>query len=630
LPEGAGWLLVEFGGETEDESDAHAKKMMDALKSAKVVPSMKLYDDEREEAIVWRIRESGLGATANVPGQPLTWEGWEDSAVHPEKLGGYLRDLRKLFDKYGYGCDLYGHFGQGCVHTRIDFDLETAPGITKFRAFLDDAADLVVSYGGSLSGEHGDGQSKADMLPKMYGPELIEAFREFKSIWDPDGKMNPGKIVQPYHPTENLRLGVDYRPWSPKTHFQFPDDDGRFERAAMRCVGVGECRRFDKGVMCPSYMVTREEEHSTRGRAHLLFEMFEGKEIDASWNNDSVKHALDLCLACKGCKGECPVNVDMATYKAEFLSHYYERKLRPPHAYAMGWIERWSRIASMTPRMANLTMRLPFVKSLAQISPHRKMPRYAHETFVSQFRKRDHATRKPGRPVMLWPDTFNNYFHPQTAMAAAEVLERLGYQVIIPKQHLCCGRPLYDFGFLRIAKRRLREIMRVLRPQLERGTPIIGLEPSCVSVFRDELHNLFPTSEDAKRLGGLVVTLSEFLQRENCDLPKLDRKALVQAHCHHESIMKFDAEEAVMKQMGLQVERPDSGCCGMAGAFGFVSDNYEVSLRIGDRVLLPKVRAASHETLIIADGFSCREQIEQTTSRRALHLAEVLKMAYGR
>ncbi len=630
LPEGRGWLLVEFGGDDKDESDANAKKMMEALKSAKPRPSMKLYDDAREETTVWQIRESGLGATANVPGQSLTWEGWEDSAVHPDKLGGYLRDLRKLFERYDYGCDLYGHFGQGCVHTRIDFDLETAPGIRKFRSFLDDAADLVVSYGGSLSGEHGDGQSKADMLPKMFGPELIEAFREFKSIWDPDWKMNPGKVVQPYHPTENLRLGADYRPWSPKTHFQFPDDEGRFDRAVLRCVGVGECRRFDTGVMCPSYMVTREEEDATRGRAHLLFEMFQGREIPASWNNESVRHSLDLCLACKGCKGDCPVNVDMATYKAEFLSHYYEWKLRPPHAYAMGWIERWSRLASMAPRLANLSMRLPFVKSLAQISPHRRMPRYAGQTFVNAFRKRGHpATRKPGNPVMLWPDTFNNYFHPQTAMSAVEVLERLGYQVSIPRQHLCCGRPLYDFGFLRLAKRRLREIMRALRPELERGIPIIGLEPSCVSVFRDELHGLFPTSEDAKRLGNLVFTLSEFLDREKCDLPRLDRQALVQAHCHHHSIMKFDAEESVMKKMGLRFERPDSGCCGMAGAFGFVRDNYEVSMRIGERLLLPKVRAASHETLIIADGFSCREQIEQTTSRRALHLAEVLRMAYG-
>jgi len=628
LPKGAGWLLVEFGADTKEEADALAKKCM---QSAKGIKDAKLFDDPHVEEIVWAIRESGLGATANVPGRALTWEGWEDSAVDPTKLGSYLRGLRKLFDDYGYGCDLYGHFGQGCVHTRIDFDLETKRGIEKFRAFLDDAADLVIRHGGSLSGEHGDGQSKADMLPKMFGPELIEAFREFKAIWDPDWKMNPGKVVQPYHPTENLRLGTSYRPWSPKTHFKFPEDEGQFHRAVLRCVGVGECRRFDKGVMCPSYMVTREEEHATRGRAHLLFEMFQGEEIPASWKNDSVKHALDLCLACKGCKRDCPVNVDMATYKAEFLSHYYARKLRPPHAYAMGLIDRWSRLASKTPRLANLVMGLPPIKALAQISPHRKMPRYARRTFVEQFKRRPESRilnpESRGR-VLLWPDTFNNYFHPETAIAATEVLERAGYEVVIPPKHLCCGRPLYDFGFLALAKKRLREIMRVLRPELDRGTPIVGLEPSCVSVFRDELHGLFPSYEDAKRLGSTVWTLSEFLEKEKCAIPKLKRKALVQAHCHHHAVMKFDAEERVMKKMGLDVEHPDSGCCGMAGAFGFVRDNYEVSLRVGDRVILPKVREAAEDTLIIADGFSCREQIEQATNRRALHLAEVLRMAY--
>jgi FAD/FMN-containing dehydrogenase/Fe-S oxidoreductase len=629
LPPGKGWLVCEFGGHTKEEADAQARKVMEAMKRARVVPSMKLYDDARDEATIWQIREAGLGATANVPGQPLTWEGWEDSAVHPDDVGNYLRDLRKLLDKYHYGCDLYGHFGQGCIHTRIDFDLETEPGIRSFRSFLDEAADLVVSYGGSLSGEHGDGQSKADMLPKMFGPELIEAFREFKAIWDPEWKMNPGKIVTPYHPTENLRLGVDYRPWHPKTYFQFPDDGGRFSRAALRCVGVGDCRRFDTGTMCPSYMVTREEEHSTRGRAHLLFEMFEGEVIPASWKNESVKEALDLCLACKGCKGDCPVNVDMATYKAEFLSHYYEGRLRPPGAYAAGWIWWWSRLASLAPSLANAFMSLPMVKSLSGIAPQRRMPRYVERDFVTRFRRRTAPKRTTKKRVMLWPDTFNNYYHPETAEAAVEVLESAGYEVTIPRQRLCCGRPLYDFGFLEMAKTRLRQIMRALRPELEAGTPIIGLEPSCVSVFRDELYSLFPADEDAKRLRQLVVTLSEFIEKEGdaFQLPRLERKALVQAHCHHRAIMKFDPEERVMKKIGLDVEVADSGCCGMAGAFGFERVHYEVSIRAGERVILPKVREAERDTIIIADGFSCREQIEQDTRRKGLHLAQVLQMA---
>jgi len=617
LPQGRGWLLVEFGGETKEESDRAAQTMMDALKRSQLCPSMTRFDDKRDEKRVWKIRESGLGATAFVPGKPRTWEGWEDSAVDPKHLGKYLRDLRKLMDKYEYVGDLYGHFGQACVHTRNNFDLESAKGIAKYRAYIDEAADLCIKYNGSLSGEHGDGQSRAELLPKMFGEHLMEAFREFKSIWDPDGKMNPGKLVTPYHPTENLRLGADFHPWSPSTHFKFPEDEGRIDRAVLRCVGVGECRRMDGGTMCPSYMATQEEEHSTRGRAHLLFEMFQGREIPNNWRNEAVKESLDLCLSCKGCKGDCPVNVDMATYKAEFLSHYYKRRLRPLSAYSMGWIHRWSPLAARAPRLANLLMR--FSKPILGIAPQRKMPQYAPKTFRDQFKS---AGLKPGPHVLLWPDTFNNYFRPQTAMAAVEVLEAAGYRVTIPRKQLCCGRPLYDWGFLDRAKKLLQEVMTELRPELEAGTPIVGLEPSCISVFRDELENLFP----GKRIP--MLTLSEFIQREGdrFQVPRLARKAIVQGHCHHKAIMKFEPEEYVLRRLGLDFEHLDSGCCGMAGAFGFEKKHYDISMRIGERVLLPRVREAEKETLIVADGFSCREQIEQATGRQALHLAEILRL----
>ncbi|HWE07379.1 MAG TPA: FAD-binding and (Fe-S)-binding domain-containing protein, partial [Rhizomicrobium sp.] len=337
LPDGRGWLLVEFGGEDRKDSDNQAGRLMDSLKKHDDAPAMKLFDDPGEEKLVWDIRESGLGATAWVPGEPVTWEGWEDSAVAPEKLGGYLRELCELYEKHGYEGALYGHFGQGCVHTRITFDLLTAAGIANYRSFMDDATSLVVKYGGSLSGEHGDGQSKAEFLPKMYGAEICEAFREFKSLWDPRGKMNPGKIVDPYPITENLRLGRHFAPKEPETYFHFVDDKNSFTHAAMRCVGIGECRRQEKGTMCPSYRTTMEEKHSTRGRAHLLFEMMHGGVIGDGWKSEEVFDALDLCLSCKGCKSDCPVNVDMATYKAEFLAHYYEGRLRPRHAWAMGW-----------------------------------------------------------------------------------------------------------------------------------------------------------------------------------------------------------------------------------------------------------------------------------------------------
>ena len=307
---------------------------------------MKLFDDELEEENLWKVRESGLGATARIPGEPDAWEGWEDSAVPPLKLGGYLRDLRDLLEKYHYTGALYGHFGQGCVHTRISFDLKTAAGVEHFRKFLNEAGDLVVSYGGSVSGEHGDGQSKAALLPKMFGPDLVYGFGEFKAIWDPDNRMNPHKVVDPYRPGENLRLGPHYHPPQVETHFKFPHDHGSFPFATERCVGVGQCRKDDTGAMCPSYMVTREDSDSTRGRAHLLFEMFQGDPETGGWKSEAVKEALDLCLACKACRTECPMNVDMATYKAEFLSHYYEGRLRPRHAYAMGLIHWWARLAS--------------------------------------------------------------------------------------------------------------------------------------------------------------------------------------------------------------------------------------------------------------------------------------------
>ncbi len=633
LPEGGGWLLVEFGGNSKDDADEKARRLMAELRKKSDAPSMKLFDDEEEESKVWEVRESGLGATAHVPGMSSTWPGWEDSSVSPEKLGGYLRDLRKLFNRYGYECALYGHFGQGCVHVRIDFDLLTREGIDQYLAFINDAAELVVSYGGSLSGEHGDGQARAALLPIMYGERLMEAFREFKSIWDPEWKMNPGKIIEAYAPDQNLRVGSDYKPRHPSTHFHFPDDNGDFANSTLRCVGVGKCRRLDGGTMCPSFMATREEEHSTRGRARMLFEMLEGDVIGKDgWHDEHVKEALDLCLACKGCKSDCPVNVDMATYKAEFLSHYYEGRLRPRSAYAFGLIYWWSRVASMMPGIVNFFTQTPGLslatKLFAGVAKERRIPRYAGQTFKEWFRNRKYPLRNGPRAI-LWPDTFNNHFHPETAKAAVEVLESAGYQLIVPERSLCCGRPLYDYGFLDLARKMLEEILERLRDEIRAGTPIIGLEPSCVAVFRDELPNLFPFDEDAVRLKGQVYLFSEFLQTTNgYEIPRLHKKAIVHGHCHHKAIMGLDDERSILDRLELDYEILDSGCCGMAGSFGFEGgDHYDVSIKAGERVLLPTVRKAAKETLIIADGFSCRAQISQATNRHALHLAQVIQMA---
>jgi FAD/FMN-containing dehydrogenase/Fe-S oxidoreductase len=632
LPDGGGWLLVEFGAETKEETDARAHQMMSALKKKQNAPSMKLYDNAEEERLVWEIRESGLGATAFVPGQHVTWEGWEDSAVAPEKLGGYLRDLKALYDKFHYTGALYGHFGQGCVHTRITFDLRTAEGIRTYRRYMEEATDLVIRYGGVYSGEHGDGQSKAEFLPKLYGAEIIQAFREFKRAWDPDWKMNPGKIVDPFPIDENLRIGADYNPSQPATYFSFKDYGHSFAMAAERCVGVGECRRLHGKTMCPSYRVTLEEKHSTRGRARLLFEMLQGEVIKDGWRSEAVKEALDLCLACKGCKGDCPVNVDMATYKAEFLSHYYDGRLRPMSAYSMGLIYWWARLASFAPRTANALLQTPGVSQMIKlaggIASERDLPNFAAQTFKQWFRARPRRNiDKPG--VILWPDTFNNYFHPNVAQAAVDVIEDAGCRVLTPKASLCCGRPLYDFGMLDAARRLLKEIVDTLRPAIRRGTPLVGLEPSCVAVFRDELPDLLPHDEDAARLSEQTFTLAEFLDKKAPDyaIPQLRRAAIVHGHCHHKAIMKMTSDEHVLKRAGVDYKLLQNGCCGMAGSFGFERAHYDISMRVFEHELAPHLRELSPDTLLLADGFSCRTQIQQATGRRAMHLAEALQMA---
>ena len=635
LPEGGGWLLVEFGGQTAMEAESQARGLIDALNRSATPPNVRLYSGAQAKR-VWEVRESSLGVTSHVPGEPLNWEGWEDAAVAPEKLGNYLRDLRKMMTAFGYKGSLYGHFGHACVHTRLNFDLQSKEGIARFRKFVEEAADLVVSYGGSLSGEHGDGQARAELLPKMFGPELMRAFREFKSAWDPDWKMNPGKVIAPYKLDENLRLGAHYAPWEPETRFQFPDDHGSLAHATLRCVGVGKCRREDGGVMCPSYRATREEEHSTRGRAHLLWEMTQGEVIRDGWRSEEVKESLDLCLACKGCKSDCPVSVDVATYKAEFLSHYYEGRVRPRSAYAFGNIDFWARLASNAPGLANLATQLPLVRDMAKmvagIPQQRSIPAFAPETFRSWFARRPRnvdGSHSDAPPVLLWPDTFNNYFLPSTAKAAVNVLETAGYRVILPQANLCCGRPLYDFGMLDRAESLLLNILDALSPEIEAGIPVVGLEPSCIAVFRDELLNLFPHDERAQALSRQTFLLSEFLERNSGDspLPRFERKALLHGHCHHKSIMKMTAEESLLRRIGVDFQAPAPGCCGMAGSFGFEHDKYEISAAIGELELLPAVRKAPADWLIIADGFSCREQIAQGTGRRALHLAEVLQMA---
>jgi FAD/FMN-containing dehydrogenase/Fe-S oxidoreductase len=630
LPEGRGHLLVEFGGWSAEDVERQVELFLEAVKQT---PAKARRYSLSEAPRVWHVRESALGSTVFVPGEPHGWEGWEDAAVPPEKLGSYLRQIFRLMDEFGYRSPMYGHFGQGCVHMRINFDLESDEGIRKFRAFLDRATDVVLDHGGSISGEHGDGNARGALLPKMFGPELIQAFREFKSLWDPENKMNPGKMIDPvavYEPHENLRLGVGYKSKKPATYFQFPEDQGSFAEATLRCVGVGACRKQNPGTMCPSYMATREEMHSTRGRAHLLWEALEGNVLQYGWSDEHVREALDLCLSCKACKSECPVNVDVATYKAEFLAHYHERHRHALRDYAFGFMDRWAHLASALPgvttRLANLPLQIPGVSSLAKsilgIAPQRKLPRFAPRSYQSTL-----AGNAAQAQVLLWPDTWNNYYHPQVLSAARQVLADAGFSAYTPKQHVCCGRPLYDFGFLTEARAYLEKILRIFAPQIDAGVPFIFLEPSCASVFRDELLNFFPADDRAKRLSEQSLLLSEFLAKRVPEYrpPSLAGKRIVlHGHCHHKSLMKMKDEVAILKATGADIQLLDSGCCGMAGPFGFEKEKYEVSQALGERVLLPAVRNAAAETLIVTDGFSCREQIAQNSTRRALHFAEVL------
>jgi FAD/FMN-containing dehydrogenase/Fe-S oxidoreductase len=648
MPEGGAWLVVEMPGTDKADADARAHRMIDEVSGLAPAPSVKIFDDEVQQKEILAVREGALGATAWVPGQHDTWPGWEDAAVPPDRLGDYLRDFHELLDEFGFEpASRYGHFGQGCVHCRIPFDLQTEQGIAHYAAFAERAARLVASYGGSLSGEHGDGQARGALLPIMFGDRLARAFAELKAVFDPRDLMNPGKVVvaaggrfeAPLGPAEHLRLGTDYRPKvDVQLHFSYPGDEGRFDRAALRCVGVGNCRGHEGGVMCPSYRATGEEEHSTRGRARLLFEMVNGEAkggpIDDGWRSTEVRDALDLCLSCKGCKSDCPVDVDMATYKAEFLSHHYAGRLRPPAHYTMGWLPLWARLVHLAPglpKVVNLlgrTRAARLGKRLGGVAPERPLPQFQPERFTDWFARHPSPRSAPRGDVVLWPDTFTNNFHPHVARAAVTVLEHAGYRVVVPQEALCCGLTLVSTGQLATAKRVLTHTARTLAPYLAAGTPLVALEPSCLAVFRSDGPELLPGDPDVALLRDRARTLSEvLLDSDGWQPPLVARTAVVQPHCHQHAVLGFEADEKLMKKAGITAQTVD-GCCGLAGNFGFEAGHLDVSVSVAEHDLLPAVRAADRDALVLADGFSCRTQLEHLgEGRTGLHLAEVLAAA---
>jgi len=651
LPPGRGFLLVEMGAWNAEEAQQKAQALAAAAMSWVEAPRARIYNHEDAER-VWKVRESALGATVAVPGEPDRWEGWDDAGIPPAQLGTYLRRLTALMDEYGYRSPLYGHYGQGCVHLRINFDFRTVEGLRKFREFIERAADLVVSLGGSLSGEHGDGQARAVLLPKMFGPELMQAFREFKAIFDPDNKMNPGKLVDAvrvYDPIENLRYGLrdeSDAPLKVETHFAFAADQGSMEEATARCVGVGACLKKEGGVMCPSYRATGQEQHSTRGRARLLWEMLGGALREEGFRSKAVHEALDLCLSCKACKTECPVQVDMARYKSEFLAQKYKGKLHPLPHYVFGFADKAARLGSLTPGLTNFVLSNgvtgPLIKRMVGVAQQRKMPKLAKRSYrelrgaeIESAAVACAAPKRQSAPaqVVLWADTWNNYYHPQTLAAAERVLTQAGFGVQVPEGHICCGRPLYDFGLLDSARSYLANVFERVGPQIDAGLPFIFLEPSCASVFKDEALELFPNDERARKLSAQVWLLADWLAAKAPDWVAgrlAGAQVLVHGHCHHKAVFGGpESEMALLRKAGAQVEMIDTTCCGMAGPFGFEADKFEVSKAIANLGLLPAVNAASSMTLIVADGFSCREQIEQLSDRKGLHFAEILDRSCG-
>jgi FAD/FMN-containing dehydrogenase/Fe-S oxidoreductase len=652
LPPGGGFLLVEMGGWSAQEAEEKVQRLVEAAQSWPEAPKAQIYS-AADAARVWKVRDSALGATVFVPGEPEGWEGWDDAGIPPIHLGKYLRRLVALMKEYGYRSPLYGHYGQGCVHLRINFDFRSLEGIRKFREFIDRAADLVLELGGSLSGEHGDGQARAALLPKMFGPELIEAFKEFKSIWDPDNRMNPGKLsdaVRVYDPVENLRHGPPLAGQKDptehtklETHFVFAADQGSLERATARCVGVGACLKADGGVMCPSYRATGEEQHSTRGRARLLWEMLAGALQKEGFQSESVHEALDLCLSCKACKTECPVAVDMTQYKSEFLAQKYKGKLHPLHHYVFGFADKMARLGSLTPAITNLMLgsriTSPLIKHIVGVAQERKMPMLATKSY-RQTRPANAETtnvrrvagdKASAQVVVLWADTWNNYYHPQTLRAAESVLTQAGFRVQATKEHICCGRALYDFGLLDTAKSYLANVLDTIAPQIEAGLPFIFLEPSCASVFKNEALDFFPNDPRAQKLSDQVWLLADWLAAKAPDwvTGRLQgAQMILHGHCHHKAVFGGPTNEiALLRKAGAQVEMINSTCCGMAGPFGFEADKIEVSKAIANLGLLPAVKAAAHTTVIVADGFSCREQISQLSDREGMHFAEVLDHA---
>ncbi|CAN5753295.1 FAD-binding and (Fe-S)-binding domain-containing protein [soil metagenome] len=624
-----GMLIVELTGETPDEVRGRIADFAARAAGFPGSPHVGVYLEPAAQERAWALRRAGLGLLYRTIGDVKPLPFVEDTGVPPERLGEYARRFDAIVERYGTTTGFFGHAGQGCLHIRVDLNVKKGEDVRRMHTIAREVAELVVEFGGSLSGEHGDGLARSEFLPLMFGPEVMELHRATKRIFDPDGRMNPGKIVDAPPMSENLRFGEAYSATTPETFYDFSADGG-WDRAVEKCNGMGICRKLDAGTMCPSYMVLEEEEHATRGRANALREAMRGN-LDGMRSTE-VLEALDLCLECKACKTECPVGVDMARYKSEFLAQHYRTVGKTSLATQFfGRIHELARTGSMAPGLANLGSRVlgGFIKRASHVDPRRKLPEMAPQPFRRWFESR-RRTPVDGRPtVILFDDTFHNFFQPAPLRAAVTVLERAGYHVELPRRQVCCGRPMISKGLLQEVKRYHRDLIDTLTPQVEAGAMLVGLEPSCILTFRDELPDLVRDPR-TRILAESSFTLEEFLLKLPDYRPgRLERYAVVHGHCHQKALVGMRPTTELLERVeGLEFTVLDSGCCGMAGSFGYEVGHYEVSKACGERVLFPAVRDAGPDDLIVAPGYSCRTQIADfCDERRALHTAELLALA---
>lgn len=673
LPQGSGWLLCEVGGEGVDEDATlqRARQLADA--SGARGEAVMIYPPGADAAALWRIRADGAGLGGRTPKGDQAWPGWEDAAVPPENLAAYLQDFQKLLEKFGLDGLLYGHFGDGCVHVRLNMPLGSATGLGKSREFLFAAAQLVGKYGGSISGEHGDGRARSELLPKMYSSQAVELFAQVKALFDPENLMNPGVLTGPAGPdgvAENVRRTQAHALKASPEGFAFSEDAGSLTAAFHRCTGVGKCRADNSGAggfMCPSFQASQREQDATRARARILQEATNGGLIHGL-SDPEIWQVLDLCLACKACSADCPAGVDMAKWRSETLFRRYHGKLRPLSHYALGWLPRWLRLMAKIPgvrQLANLATTIrpltQTVLKLLHLDTARTLPRFATHSLESQYpnhllwpkesavspwrqdfsgksgvvadkenaakvgKQTRQAAVSTSKSVVVWADSFSRGLDQRGVKAAIQLLSKAGWQVFLAPPDTCCGLTWITTGQLKGARRHLEKLLARLAPPAANGIPIVGIEPSCTAVLRDDLLELLPADPRALMVREATFTLAEFIN-SNCPelrLPDLTGvKVVAQPHCHHYSVMGWEADRALLEKTGAKLVELQ-GCCGMAGNFGMEAPHRQMSLAVAERALLPQLKA-NPDAVFLADGFSCRTQAETLAGRDGVHLAELL------